>query len=365
MHQNLRNGLRRLLPAIVLLAIPAAGRAQIVQRNAQFRLPASYNFAFSDAYPVAARSFYAAHFAHFSVYEVLLNEGPDAAEAMQALERRIRHYIANPPRLEPPAEIIAPNWSKIAYRTGAAMDWTHMLHSQLYDILTDDRVTDKRAAGERAISYYLSSPDAAFATRGYGHAFMLAGGSWAEAFAKKYPGINGILWAYHWHHAAIYEALMEPDSAARRREMDRVIRTFVDSVLPNPPSYMPLTAEVAPKFGATFPAAAHIFDNLHMMHDIVNDIMADAQIPRSAKAREIERMLQQQIYGSQSWVIPPQLPASAHDHMPMTAMTVPTQLADGRWLPQGHPDAEPMAMEHGEMKHEQPAAHQHPPREEG
>lgn len=345
MHWNLRNALRCVPLAIALLAVPAVARAQIVQRNAQFRLPASYNFAFTNAYPAAARSFYAAHFAHFSVYEVLLNEGPDAAQAMQELEQKIRYYIANPPRLEPPAEIIAPNWSRIAYRTGASMDWTHMLHSQLYDILTDGRVTDKRAAGERAIAYYLSSPDAAFSTRGYGHAFMLAGGSWAESFARRHPRVNGILWAYHWHHAAIYEALMEPDSASRRRAMDRVIRTFVDSVLPDPPSYMPLTAEVAPKFGAMFPAAAHIFDNLHMMHDIVNDIMADARIPRAAKAREIERMLQQQIYGNQDWIIPPQLPASAHDHMPMTAMTVPTQLPDGRWLPQGHPQAERMGPE--------------------
>ncbi len=336
----------------VMCCAAVSAQAQIVQRNGQYRLPASYNFVFYQEYPNAARSFYAAHFAHFGVYEVLLQRGPNDSAAMRALARQIREYVANPPKFEPPAEIIAPNWAKVAYRTGAAMDWTHMLHSQLYDILSDDRVLDKKTAGERAIAYYLSNAHSAFSTRGYGHAFMLAGGTWAERFARKYPEINGILWAYHWHHAAVYEALLEPDSTLRRRQLDRVIRVFTDSVLADPPTYMPLTAEVAPRFGALFPAAAHIFDNLHMMHDVVNDIMADERISRSAKGSEIDRMLRQMVYANQEWVIAPPLPASAHAHMPMAAMTVPTQLADGRWLPQGHPDASMPAMEHGD--HQRP-----------
>lgn len=337
-----------LLAVLVLCSGSQTADGQIVQRNAQFRLSADYNFEFYNEYPEAARSFYAAHFAHFSVYEALLNEGPDAVNEMQRLEEQIRYYVANPPRLEPPADIIAPNWSKIAYQTGQAMDWTHMLHSQLYDILADDRIDDKKAAGERAISYYLANSGAAFSTRGYGHAFMLGGGSWAGTFARKYPAINGILWAYHWHHASVYESLMEPDLAARHQTLDQVIRVFEDSVLTNLPAYMPLTAQFAPRFAELWPAAAHIFDNLHMMHDVVNDIMADARIPAAAKDREIERMLQQMLYANQEWVIPPTLPPDANMHMPMQAMTVPTQLPSGRWLPQGHPEARMQVME-GEM----------------
>lgn len=145
---------------------------------------------------------------------------------------------------------------------------------------------------------------------------------------------------------------MEPDSAARRRELDRVLRVFHDSVLTNPPRFMPLTAEIAPTFGAMLPAAAHIFDNLHMMHDVVNDIMADERIPRTAKGREIERMLQQMLYANQDRIIAPPLPPEAHEHMPMSAMTVPTQLPNGRWLPQGHPDATPMGARTGGHEHE-------------
>lgn len=341
-----------LAAAVGSLVATRDGASQLVQRDAQFRLPASYNFRFYDTHNEAARSFYAAHYAHFGVYEVLWRHGPDAAAEMDRLYDGILEYIRRPPKFEPPAEIIAPEWSKIAYATGRSMDWTHMLHTQLYDILTDDRVKDKKAAGERAIAYYLSNLGSAFATRGYGHAFMLAGGTWAEVFARRYSKVNGVLWSYHWHHAAVYEALLEPDPHRRRAELDRVIRVFRDSVLADPPRYMPLTAQVAPGFGEMFPAAAHIFDNLHMMHDVVNDIMADERIPREAKAREIERIRQQMLYANQDWVIPPPLPAEAHAHMPMEAMTVPTRLPDGRWLPQGHPRARLP-----DLNHETPTRH--------
>lgn len=325
--------------AVAGAVCPIPSSAQIVQRNAQYWLPAGYNNHFYDTHPDAARSFYAAHYSHFGVYEVGLTAGDNIDEAMVQLESDIHRLIRRPPKFEPPIDVIAPHWNKMAYPTAAAMDWTHHLHEQLYDILSDDRVEDRQTAGERAISHYLSNGRAAFSTRGYGHAFMMAGGTWAEAFAHRYPGINGVLWAYHWHHAAVYEALMEADVGDRQRELARVLRVFTDSVLQNPPSYMLLTAQIAPKFGAMFPAAAHIFDNLHMMHDVVNDIMVDGRIGVQAKGWEISRMLEQMLYVNQEWVIPPPLPAGAHENMPMSVMTVPTQLPDGRWLPQGHPEA--------------------------
>ena len=324
--------------ALVLSSVSSGVDSQVLQRNAQYWLPASYNNRFYDLFNHAARSFYAAHVAHFGVYEVGISEAsPDSA--MLGLERRIASLIQQPPRFEPAFELIAPKWSRMAYQTGAAMDWTHHLHEQLYDILADDRVEDKKTAGERAIAYYLSNVRSAFSTRGYGHAFMMGGGSWAGTFAERYPSVNGILWAYHWHHAAIYEALMEENLERRREAIDRVLRVFHDSVLVDPPQYMPLTAEIAPRFGEMFPAAAHIFDNLHMMHDVANDIVADATIPLNRKGAEIERILRQMLYANQEWVIPPELPHEAHGSMPMSAQTVPTQLPDGSWLPQGHPRA--------------------------
>ncbi|MCZ6918780.1 MAG: hypothetical protein O7I93_18540 [Gemmatimonadetes bacterium] len=51
-------------------AWPASSAAQIVQRDVQYWLPAQYDNQFYKTYPQAARSFYAAHYAHFGVYEV-------------------------------------------------------------------------------------------------------------------------------------------------------------------------------------------------------------------------------------------------------------------------------------------------------
>ena len=332
------------LMAFLFVAVAETSCTGAIPRHSQFYLPGDYNFAFYDTHTRAAQSFYAAHVAHFGIYEVALTKGEDATDAFEDLEARIRRMVVDPPRFEPPAELIAPDWTKMAHPTGRAMDWTHHLHSQLYDIMTDPSVTDKQAAGDRAIAYYLSNSDAAFSTRGYGHRWMMGGGTWAGAFARKYPGINGILWAYHWHHAAVYEALMEPNPAAQAREVDRVIDVFVDSVLVTPPDYMPLMAEMAPRFSRMFPAAAHIFDNLHMMHDITNDIMVDERLSRAQKEDEIERMLRNQIYSAQDFVVAPGIPAMGDHVMAPSSMRVPTRLTDGSWLPQGHPDSQMVPM---------------------
>ncbi|WP_425153248.1 hypothetical protein [Candidatus Palauibacter sp.] len=323
------------------------------QRNGVYRLAAPYNFAFYDTHEEAARSFYAAHFTHFAAYEMLMSPGEDTPRQMSEFETQVRAYIADPPRFEPPAQIIAPGWTRLAFETAQSMDWTHMLHSQLYDILTDDRIADKRAAGERAIAYYLSEPEAAFSTRGYGHRFMEGGGEWAGNFYAAYPDINGILWAYHWHHAAVYEALMEPDAERRGMELDRVIDVFIDSVLAELPHVMPLTGEVAPRFSRMFPAAAHIFDNLHMMHDVVNDIMADPSYSRPEKAAEIERLRGQMTYAGQDTVEAPGMPMGGDHRMSPHAMRVPTELPTGEWLPQGHPEARMAPM--GEFMRPLPA----------
>lgn len=332
-----------LLAAGLAFASLAAGCA--APRGDVYRLPAAYNFAFYETYESAARSFYAAHYTHFGTYENLMVSGAEADARMAGFADEVRRYVADPPRFEPPADVIAPTWSRLAFETGQSMHWTHMLHSQLYDILTDDRVIDKRAAGERAISYYLSEGSQAFSTRGYGHRFMEGGGPWAGAFRTRYPEVNGILWAYHWHHAAVYEALMEPDPARRGAELARVIAVFEDSVLNDLPTEMPLTGEIAPAFSRMFPAAAHIFDNLHMMHDVVNDIMAADDFPMSAKRAEIERLRELMVYEGQDLVVAPGMPMHGDHRMSAASMRVPTLLPDGSWLPQGHPDAEMASMD--------------------
>jgi hypothetical protein len=52
------------------------------------------------------------------------------------------------------------------------------------------------------------------------------------------------------------------------------------------PKVMPMTSAVAPQFSAAHPRAAVIFDNLHMTHDIISDILAADTVP-AGKKREV------------------------------------------------------------------------------
>ena len=67
------------------------------------------------------------------------------------------------------------------------------------------------------------------------------------------------------------------------------------SMLEDPPSrmpkVMPMTSAVAPKFSAAHPRAAVIFDNLHMMHDIISDILTADTIPHEKKGQMIDQQL--------------------------------------------------------------------------
>ncbi|MEO5825695.1 MAG: hypothetical protein ABIR59_07400, partial [Gemmatimonadales bacterium] len=57
------------------------------------------------------------------------------------------------------------------------------------------------------------------------------------------------------------------------------------------PAVMPMTSGVAPLFSAAHPRAAVIFDNLHMMHDIISDILHNDVVPAAKKSEVINAAL--------------------------------------------------------------------------
>jgi hypothetical protein len=113
------------------------------------------------------------------------------------------------------------------------------------------------------------------------------------AFRQKYPKFNGLIWAYHWLQVGLYEPLLindTPDSrqAGVRATVARFWQMLDDAPL-KMPHQMPMTAAVAPTFASRYQDAAIIFDNLHSMHDVISDILANAEVPRDAKRSEILR----------------------------------------------------------------------------
>jgi hypothetical protein len=59
------------------------------------------------------------------------------------------------------------------------------------------------------------------------------------------------------------------------------------------PKVMPMTSAIAPQFSAAHPRAAVIFDNLHMTHDIISDILASDTVPPARKREVIYAALDQ------------------------------------------------------------------------
>jgi hypothetical protein len=100
-----------------------------------------------------------------------------------------------------------------------------------------------------------------------------------------------------------------------------------------------MTAAVAPEFTRRHPRAAAIFDNLHMMHDIISDVLASPTIPRDHKGAVISAQLAE-FRSSEQNVMTPEEWRGMADHMGgLSAMGGPaTGLLPGKEPAPAQPD---------------------------
>ena len=288
---NMLSFLRRLAP-VALFASPAAAQWSTVSE--QFYLPASHNWVFRAEHPAADRLFNAFDYGHAILYEVLWNR---PARAVDVLEREqfefiTRKLLVNPPRLPLEESAVAPNYSRLAPEAKVMFEWAHLLHRQLYDILADNRLDEAGRDAEvaRVVAYYRSRPDLAFSSHPKSMTLM-EGQSYSLAFRKGYPKFNGLIWAYHWLQVGLYDALLAGNTPDERSALANGAVARFRQMLVDPPRsmpyIMPMTAAVAPAFTQRYPEAAVIFDNLHSMHDVISDILANDSLPRNRKRAEI------------------------------------------------------------------------------
>jgi hypothetical protein len=284
--------------ALVTLAAaaPSMLRAQWVTTFETFYLQAPHNWTFRNFYPHADRLFNAFDYGHAILYETLLTK-PTAPPT--ELEERIYNHLTgkvlvSPPRVPLEEAAIEPMYARLAPEAKVMFDWAHILHRQIYDVLADERISDsdKTAEVQRLIAYYKTRPDVAFSSQPKSMELMQEQ-PYSLAFRQTYPKFNGLIWGYHWLQVGLYEPLLVGTTAAARQSGVRATVARFWQMLENPetslPYQMPMTAAVAPQFAARFPEAAIIFDNLHSMHDVVSDILANPLVPRSAKRSEIMR----------------------------------------------------------------------------
>ncbi|HUQ47047.1 MAG TPA: hypothetical protein VM053_02250 [Gemmatimonadaceae bacterium] len=274
--------------------VPVSAEAQWSTTHEQFYLPGSFNWQFRKNYPGADRLFNAFDYGHAILYERLWNN-PNAA--VSELEQKEFNFITsrllvNPPDLPLEESAIEIAYVKIAPEAKMMFEWAHLLHRQIYDVLADERLSpaQKDAKVYELIRYYKTRNDLAFSSVPKSMDLM-EGQPYSTAFRKRYPKFNGLIWAYHWLQIGLYEPLLAGKSKEERQTGVAATVTRFRQMIEQAPTWMPrvmpMTPAVAPLFTARYPEAAIIFDNLHSMHDVISDILANPSVSRDQKRSEI------------------------------------------------------------------------------
>lgn len=283
-----------LVATTLLIASSNVARAQWVQQHEQFYLEAKHNWQFRDNYQAADRLFNAFDFGHAILYETLWTKPRSSTAELEQkwYDRLTKDILVRPPRVPLEEAAIEIAYVKLAPEAKLMFEWAHVLHRQIYDVLADERLSmsDKDAEVARLVAYYKTRPDVAFSSSPKSMALMQEQ-PYSLAFRKGYPKFNALIWAYHWLQVGLYEPLLvNTTSDARQAGVRATVARFWQMLRDPPrsmPHLMPMTAAVAPAFATRYPEAAIIFDNLHSMHDVISDVLANPAVPRDRKRAEI------------------------------------------------------------------------------
>lgn len=288
--------MKRALMLVALLLAPSVAHAQD-RYDESIYYPGSFNWQFLKQYPDAARLFNAFDYGHAVLYERLLTMPRTKATA--ALEQDFnfltRNLLVKPPKFALAEEAVMPDYSRLVWPAKQSFDWAHLLHRQIYDLYADERLSPARRDSliERVTDAYLSNAAYAFVARPKSMALM-DDQPFSRRFRKEQPKFNGLIWSYHWLQVGLYEPFLAGKSVAERRAGVQLVLDRFWRFIHQPesfPSVMPMTVAVAPRFTAAHPRAAAIFDNLHLMHDIISDILASPTMSRAEKRAEILKQL--------------------------------------------------------------------------
>ena len=282
------------LTAILVVGTASAGSAQWSTTYDQFYRQASHNWAFRRDYPEADRLFNAFDYGHAILYETLWTtpNAPTGRLETDEYDFITKRLLVKPPRIPLEESAIEVEYAKLAPEAKQMFDWAHVLHRQIYDVWADERIPPERKDVEvtRLIAYYKSRRDVAFSSHPKDMGLM-EGQRYSLSFRRRYPKFNGLIWAYHWLQIGLYEPLVTGKTREDRRAGVAAALANFRRLLDNPPAtmprVMPMTPAVAPEFTRRYPEAAIIFDNLHAMHDVISDVLADSTLPRLAKRAEI------------------------------------------------------------------------------
>ena len=278
---------RCVVVALATLALCGCSMGQGRGAYEQTYFPARHNWRFRALYPEADRLFNAFDYGHAILYETLLDRSDRRIVDGSLFHHVTSDVLRHPPHIPLEERAIAPDYALLIPEVVAMFDWAHMLHRQLYDVLSDARIAPsaREARVAQVLAYYRSRPDLALSAQPKTMELM-EGQPYSLTFRRVAPRYNALIWSYHWLQMVTYDALLASDSRdSRRADIDSAIAHFwkmVDDSTASP-AVMPMSAAIAPGFTEHFPEAAAVFDNLHALHDVISDIFASDSIPRRDK----------------------------------------------------------------------------------
>ena len=281
------------LTVTAIIAVTVAACSQFEPRDKRFYYRALWNFAMREDLAELDSEFNGVDFGHSNLYEnLLLTGGTDVPSIEDRARKETLAFIATRPTINPNEEAIAPTYMKLAWRAQNTFDEAHALHRATYDIVVSDE-PDKNRAIRNVLAYYQESAYAITSKR-LDHR-RLDAFPYSQSFRKRFPLFNATIWSYHYLQVAVYDPLQAARNLEEKTRAVRPILSTYRAYLDQPPvqwTFMPLTAEYSPSFAAAYPEIASIFDNLHMLHDNISDILTSELLPTwEAKRAEIYRIV--------------------------------------------------------------------------
>lgn len=288
--------------AVLLIITPA----QAEKRDAAEERIAGYSEKFYRRHNEAFRIGAAIHYAHGKAHDVL--QLKPFARHQQVDEQTSRDFTEFTAKLkaktEPTMEYYAPYTARFAWKVFRAIDWTHGLHEMTYDVMSDKNIAwqDKGQMLDVVTNYYLTKDPIARSPAPLDVTMRRAGvmmKPYFTLFRNYYPRTNKFFYSAHWWHPVIYEAqMLGGNGAAQDALVQQTDATFFSQVLPegNRPLRMLLSRENMPRYSRLSPESANAFDNLHMFHGIVYDIMAYEGWTTDQKKAELYRVIEAMSY---------------------------------------------------------------------
>lgn len=252
-----------------------------------------YNFAVYRELPALARDLNGVAVGHSFAYEDLVTGR--AADLETKTFARIDRVLKNPPRLMPAERFLSPRFARTYSYLEKLFDWTHVLHAQTIDLLVDPKLSPEQKDRELDALWRYYKDSAPYTVTGLPlNMAYLDSQAYSAMFRRNYPKVNGLFWGYHWLQTSIYDTLWTSRGslAEQRAQYDVVGSRYRETELYRTDrDFMPMMAETSPAFARRFPEMSNAFDNLHMLHDMVNDILSTDTLSGAQKEEQIRRAI--------------------------------------------------------------------------